>query len=252
MSVSIDYVIPSSSSKNKKYERLKEARRYFLYCAEKNVTTVTWRSLRKWSSLDISKPAAKKYWKAYSSGILDNLLSTMEDKAKRSKSERAIKDLNKKRKKRSNLERKRLPYTGLSERTIRQRELELVEALVRLSAENILKVLERKDVVNHLGQNLVQKAKFGDVLLSRAKVFLSDKVHPGRLSKVDEQVRDVVVDLMCIPDQSLTKNAGMLGLCRSFFFNTTRQYQVVDGVDDSAIVTAFESPFCSRPEPGPK
>ena len=77
-------------------------------------------------------------------------LFAMEEKAKRSKSERAMRDLNKKRKKRSNLERKRLPYTGLSERTISQRELELVEALVRLSAENILKVLERKDVVNLL------------------------------------------------------------------------------------------------------
>ena len=115
-----------------------------------------------------------------------------------------------------------------------------------------MKLLQRKEVVAHLGQNLVVDANFGELVLTRGKNILQDILRRGRATKFDQKLRESLIELLLIPGKSLTQQAEHLGFDRRYLFDTTRTWETNDYVDKFEIVKACEFPRCSRLEPSPK
>ena len=114
-----------------------------------------------------------------------------------------------------------------------------------------MKLLQRKEVVAHLGQNLVVDANFGELVLTRGKNILQDILRRGRATKFDQKLRESLNELLLIPGKSLTQQAEHLGFDRRYLFDTTRTWETNDYVGEFEIVKACEDPDVQDQNPAP-
>ena len=71
-------------------------------------------------------------------------------------------------------------YAGNADRRIRRKIADLESSIKNLPLDSNLKLLQGKEVVAHLGQNLVADSNFGQLVLTRGKNILHDILHRER------------------------------------------------------------------------
>ena len=187
--IKIVYQIPKKSRKDKSCLRMKQARLFLEHCEENDIKC-GWKLLRRWSGQDISTRAAKLWYTMQREGKLNATIESIEEQCNTSFQRRA----QKKKKQRKIREETKLlrgtQYTGNADRTIRRKIADLESSIKNLPVDSILKLLQGKEVVAHLGQNLVADANFGTLVLTRGKNSSQDILCRGRATKFDQKLRE--------------------------------------------------------------
>ena len=74
---------------------------------------------------------------------------------------------------------------------------DLGSTIKNLPVGEILNLLQRKEVVAHLGQKLVVDASFSQMVLKRGKNMLQDILRRGRATKFDQKLEERVLLRYC-------------------------------------------------------
>ena len=111
-----------------------------------------------------------------------------------------------------------------SNRTVRRRAGNLVDAILKVPPQDFVRVLASKRVVAHMGRDIVMVADYGNHLITKMKENIESIMHAGRWSKEDTVIKDFIVEISSDSSLCTSKNAELLVVDRRTLSNYTRNY----------------------------